>query len=63
MFVSRGGIPMTIKLVDLTKLDLEALEAFFPSEKPDPKSEDGKADKSEKNEDEFDVRRRRFFGH
>lgn len=47
------------KPVGLTRLNPETLEAFFSSEHPPPKENDGKSDHKE---DEFEVRRKRFFG-
>ena len=45
------------KIIDLTKLDFETLEAFFPSEHP---TQQKNKEENEGSEDEF-VRRRRFF--
>jgi len=58
---------MASPLIDLTKLNMETLEAFFPSEKPAPKGrENGEAEAEEeegqKSEAEFEIRRKLFFG-
>jgi hypothetical protein len=54
---------MATNLIDLTKLNMEALEAFFPSEKPSPKEcGNKKAERNQNAEDEFEIRRRLFFG-
>jgi len=50
------------KPMDLTKLNLEALEAFFPPELPAPKELATEKDEGgEKTEDEFEIRRKQFF--
>ena len=49
-------------LMDLTKLNMEALEAF-PSENPAPKEcGNENADGPQRAKDEFEVRRKLFFG-
>jgi len=54
---------MATNLVDITNVKMEAFEAFFPSEKPSPKERGNeKADGAQKTEDEFEIRRRLFFG-
>jgi hypothetical protein len=54
---------MTNEPIDLTKLNAEILEALFPSENLARKeSENEKAEKDEKAEDEFEIRRKSFFG-
>jgi hypothetical protein len=54
---------MATTVIDLTKLNMEALEAFFPSEKQSPKERGNeKADGTQKTEDEFEIRRKLFFG-
>ena len=54
---------MATNLIDLTKVNMEAFEALFPSEKPSPKERGNeKADGTKKTEDEFDMRRKLFFG-
>jgi hypothetical protein len=54
---------MATNLVDMTNVNMEAFEAFFPSEKPSPKERGKeKADGTQKTEDEFEIRRRLFFG-
>ena len=54
---------MAAPLIDLTKVNMETLEAFFPSEDPAPKGwEKGKAEGVQKSEDEFEIRRKLFFG-
>jgi hypothetical protein len=53
---------MATPLLDLTKVNMETLEAFFPSENPVPKGwENGKAEEGQKSEDEFEIRRKLFF--
>jgi hypothetical protein len=42
---------------------MEAFEAFFPSEEPSQKERGNeKTDGTQKTEDEFEIRRRLFFG-
>jgi hypothetical protein len=54
---------MASPLIDLTKLNMETLEAFFPSENPAPKGkENGNAEEGQKSEAEFEIRRKLFFG-
>ena len=54
---------MATNLIDLTKVNMEAFEALFPSEKPSPKERGNeKADGAKRTEDEFGMRRKLFFG-
>lgn len=55
---ARKDIDLTKLKIDLTKLNLETLEAFFPAEQPAPKKSE---EKSGNTEDEFEIRRKRFF--
>jgi hypothetical protein len=52
------GIDLTKLKIDLTKLNLETLEAFFPAEEPAPKKSE---EQNGNSEDEFEMRRKRFF--
>jgi hypothetical protein len=55
---------MATNLIDLTKVNMEAFETFFPSEKPSPTERGNeKADGTKKTEDEFEIRRKLFFGN
>ena len=54
---------MGTNLIDLTNVNMEAFDAFFPSEKAAPKERSNeKADVTQKTEDEFEIRRKLFFG-
>jgi len=54
---------MATNLIDMTTVNVAAFEDFFSSEKPSPKERGNeKADGTQKTEDEFEMRRRLFFG-
>jgi hypothetical protein len=51
------------KPVDLRDVNRKAPETFFPRENPDPQeSASESSNRSEKAQDEFEIRRKQFFG-
>ena len=53
---------MATEPIGLAKLNMETLEAFFPSERPTPREDAEKiAGAIQKPEDEFEIRRKLFF--